>query len=346
MLKRTLFFSNPYHLSVKMGQLEITDKKTGEIKTAPIEDLGFVVFDNQEITFTQSVMTELAANNTAVIICNNKHLPASMMFHLDTNQIQNELFRAQVSASEPLKKQLWQQTVKQKIRNQAAVLDLTSARLTLNLRSQPSVVSPAGEGLEERGARGEAGGGKRGDALRRIATQVKSGDSTNEEAQASRRYWKNLFGENFTRERDGMPPNPSLNYGYAILRAAVARALCGSGLLPTLGIFHHNKYNHYCLADDIMEPYRPYVDKMVWEQKEKHSDYHNLNKERKAELLSVLSCDVMLPSPSPLSLGRGGGGEAGVRHPLLVAVSQTTASLVKCFSGEEKKILYPDLQGF
>ncbi|MBI4944936.1 MAG: type II CRISPR-associated endonuclease Cas1 [Bacteroidetes bacterium] len=310
MLKRTLFFSNPYHLSVRMGQLEITDKKTGEIKTAPIEDLGFVVFDNQEITFTQSVMTELAANNTAVIICNNKHLPASMMFHLDTNHIQNELFRAQVSASEPLKKQLWQQTVKQKIRNQAAMLDLADDLNSVRVSNPDRVTIKAG------------------DALRRIATEVKSGDITNQEAQASRRYWSKLFGETFTREREGMPPNPSLNYGYAILRAAVARALCGSGLLPTLGIFHHNKYNHYCLADDIMEPYRPYVDKMVWEQKEKYPDYHNLDKERKAELLSVLSCDVIIN---------------GEKSPLLVAVSQTTASLVKCFSGEEKQVAYPIL---
>jgi len=301
MLKRTLFFSNPYHLSIRLGQLEITDKKTGEIKTAPIEDLGFVVFDNREITFTQSVLSELASNNTAVIICNEKHHPTSMMFHLDTNQVQNEKFRAQVAASEPLKKQLWQQTVKQKIRNQAAVLDLTGFK---NLS------------------------GLNGDALRRIATQVKSGDSTNEEAQAARRYWSNLFGAGFIREREGMPPNPSLNYGYAILRAAVARALCGSGLLPTLGIFHHNKYNHYCLADDIMEPYRPYVDKVVWEQKEQNSEYHHLTKERKAELLSVLSCDVRINDE---------------KSPLLVAISQTTASLARCFEGEEKKIIYPEL---
>jgi CRISPR-associated protein Cas1 len=295
MLKRTLFFSNPYHLSVKNSQLEITDKKTGEIKTTPIEDLGFVVLDNKEITFTQSVMNELASNNTAVIICNDKHLPASMLFHLDTNQIQNELFRTQVEASEPLKKQLWQQTVKAKIRNQAALLKHI---------------------------------GKDDEALLQIASNVKSGDTTNEEARASRRYWSKLFGENFIRDRNGMPPNPSLNYGYAILRAAVARALCGSGLLPTLGIHHHNKYNHYCLADDIMEPYRPFVDKIVWEQKEKYPDYHNLTKERKAELLSVLSHDVIMN---------------GEKSPLMVALNQTTASLVKCFSGEEKQITYPKL---
>lgn len=295
MLKRTLFFSNPYHLSMKLGQLEIADKKTGEIKTVPVEDLGFVVLDNREITFTQSVMADLAANNTAVVICNDKHLPASMMFHLDTNHVQNEIFRAQVDASGPLKKQLWQQTVKHKIRNQAAVLKHT---------------------------------GKDDEALLRIATQVKSGDTTNEEAQASRRYWSNLFGQNFKREREGMPPNPSLNYGYAILRAAVARALCGSGLLPTLGIFHRNKYNHYCLADDIMEPYRPYVDKMVWEQKNKHADYHNITTERKAELLALLSSDVIINDE---------------KSPLMVALSSTTASLARCFHGEESKIVYPQL---
>jgi CRISP-associated protein Cas1 len=293
MPNRTLFFSNPYHLSVKLGQLEIANKDTGEVKTAPIEDLGFVVLDNREITFTQSVLSELAANNTAVIICDNKHLPVSMMFHLDTNQVQNEKFRAQVSASEPLKKQMWQQTVKAKIKNQAAMLKHA---------------------------------GKSDEALLFIASQVKSGDTTNEEAQASRRYWGQLFGANFVREREGMPPNPSLNYGYTILRAAVARALCGSGLLPTLGIFHHNKYNHYCLADDIMEPYRPYVDKAVWEQKETIHEYHNITKERKIELLRVLDSDVVIN---------------GEKSPMLVAISQTTASVAKCFEGEEKQISYP-----
>lgn len=326
MLKRTLFFSNPYHLSIKLSQLEITDKKTGEVKTAPIEDLGFVVLDNREITFTQSVLSELAANNTAVVICNEKHLPASMMFHLDTNQVQNEKFRAQVSASEPLKKQLWQQTVKAKIRNQAALLDYT-VPLSGGVSEERGSI-PRQRGTLSPSGRGTKGEGKPGDALRYIASQVKSGDTTNEEAQASRRYWSKLFGENFIREREGMPPNPSLNYGYAILRAAVARALCGSGLLPTLGIFHHNKYNHYCLADDIMEPYRPFVDKMVWEQKEKYSDYHNLTTERKAELLGVLSCDVLLKEE---------------KSPLMIAISQTTASLAKCFEGEEQKILYPAL---
>ncbi len=294
MPNRILIFSNPYHLSVRLGQLEITDKKSGEVRTAPIEDLGFVVLEHREITFTQSVLSELAGNNTAVIICNEKHLPVSMLFHLDTNQVQNEKFRAQVNASEPLKKQMWQQTVKQKIKNQAAMLKYA---------------------------------GKSDEALLFIASQVKSGDTSNEEAQASRRYWGQLFGPDFVRDRDGMPPNPSLNYGYTILRAAVARALCGSGLLPTLGIFHHNKYNHYCLADDIMEPYRPFVDKAVWEQRKNIPDYHNITKERKAELLRVLESDVIMN---------------GEKSPMLVAISQTTASVAQCFEGERKQIKYPD----
>lgn len=296
MLKRTLFFSNPAHLSTKYNQLVITDKGNGEIKQAPIEDLGFVVLDNQQITFTQSVMQELAANNTAVVICDKKHMPATMMFHLDTSQVQNQRFRHQVSASEPLKKQLWQQTVKEKIKNQAALLKHI---------------------------------GKNDSALTYIATKVKSGDPSNEEAKAARHYWKYLFGESFRRDRYGAPPNPSLNYGYAILRAGVARALVGSGLLPTLGINHHNKYNAFCLADDIMEPYRPFVDKAVLEIRETIPAWHSMSKEVKAKLLEVLTCDIVI---------------GGNKSPLMVGLSETTASLVKCFEGTEKRIKYPRLK--
>ncbi len=298
MLKRTLLFSNPYHISTKLKQLVIADKNTGEIKQAVIEDLGFVVFDHREITFTQSVMQLLAENNVAVIFCDERHHPGSMLFHLDTNQVQNERFRAQVAASEPLKKQLWQQTVKAKIRNQAAML------------------KHIGQEYED---------------LIYLSKQVKSGDIDNAEAQASRRYWPKLFGSNFLRDRFGMPPNPSLNYGYSILRAATARALCGSGLLPTLGIHHHNKYNAYCLADDIMEPYRPFVDLLVFEQKTANDDYHNITTERKAEFLKLLASDVIIPS-----------GQNNT-SPLMVALSQSTASLAKCFEGEDEKIKYPEL---
>jgi len=295
MLKRTLFFSNPYHLSTKNEQLIVSDKESGEIKQVSIEDTGFVVFDHPNITFTQSVMQKMAENNTAVVFCNQKHHPSSLLLHLDTNSVQTELFRHQVDASEPLKKNLWKQTIESKIKNQAALLNKS--------------------GVENK-------------LMDTLADRVKSGDTSNVEAHASRIYWQNIFGlKSFKRERFGMPPNPSLNYGYAILRAGVARSLAGSGLLPTLGIHHHNKYNAYCLADDIMEPYRPFVDEIV-KQQMKETDYHVLTTERKAELIGLLSCDVHFEK---------------VNRPLMVGLSITTASLAKCFAGEQKKILYPQL---
>lgn len=271
----------------------IIDKDTGEEKKRAIEDLGFVILDNPQITFTQSAIQDLAANNTAVVFCNEKHLPSSLLFHLDTNQIQNEHFRSQIKASQPLKKFLWQQTVKAKIKNQASLLDF----------------------IEEDG-----------EALRYLSRQVKSGDSDNQEAQAARYYWGNLFDLDFRRQRFGLPPNSHLNYGYAILRAAVARALSGSGLLPTLGIHHHNKYNAYCLADDIMEPYRPYVDQHVWELWEAGLVEDELNTKVKASLLNVLTCDI--------SIGKK-------KRPLMNGISETTASLARCFRGEVKSISFP-----
>lgn len=295
MLKKTLFFNNACHLNTRYHQLVITNKKTGEQNQRPIEDLGFVVLNNPQITFTQSVIQQLAANNAAVVFCDKKHHPTSMLFHLDSHQTQTEHFRAQVEASEPLKKQLWKQTVKSKIRNQASMLDF----------------------IEEEG-----------DALRYMARQVKSGDTTNQEARASRLYWPLLFGENFTRKRYGVPPNNMLNYGYAVLRAAVARALTGSGLLPTLGIHHRNKYNAYCLADDIMEPYRPYVDQLVWELTESGFVEEDLSTKLKSELLNILSCDIIISNK---------------KRPLMVGLSETTASLVRCFKGEGRKIKYPVL---
>lgn len=295
MLKRTLFFGNPYHLSTELMQLMVANKETGEQQTVPIEDVGFAVFEHPHITFTQSVMQLMAANNTAVVFCDEKHHPCSMLLHLDTNQVQTELFRHQVNASEPLKKQLWQQTVKAKIRNQAAMLEKA---------------------------------GQSPDALLHLAKQVKTGDHTNEEAQASRRYWPQLFGTDFKRERYGEAPNPALNYGYAILRAAIARGLAGSGLHPTLGIHHRNKYNSYCLADDIMEPYRPYVDLTVHRMKEAGKECGVLGKEEKAELLNLLSIDTIIGNK---------------KRPLMVGVSETTASLARVFRGEEKQVKYPVL---
>ncbi len=296
MLKRTLFFGNPYHLSVKDKQLKAIDKSAGEEKTIPIEDIGFIVFEHPQITFTQFVIQLLAENNTAVIFCDARHHPSSMLLHLDVHNLQGEQFRYQVQATEPLKKQLWQHTITAKINNQARLRELLN---------------------------------RDGEALRYMATQVKSGDTTGMEAKAARKYWQRLFPINFTRDRYGVPPNPALNYGYAILRAAVARALAGSGLLATLGIHHHNRYNAFALADDIMEPYRPYVDLLVADMLDEGMDVETLGTPEKAWLLDLLSMDVQL--------GKN-------KRPLMIALSYTTASLVRCFSGETKKITYPTLK--
>lgn len=295
MLKKILSFSNPFHLGTKLDQLIITNKETGELISRPIEDLSIVILDNQQITFTQHVLQLLAENNVSVVICDTKHHPSSLLMHLDTHHIQAERFRHQIGASEPLRKQLWQQTVKAKIRNQAKVLELA---------------------------------GEKNITLLNLANKVTSGDISNIEGQAARIYWKQLFGKNFFRQREGPPPNPSLNYGYSIVRAAIARALVGSGLLPTLGIHHHNKYNSFALADDIMEPYRPFVDLLIYRQIRSIPDYHNITKERKAEFLQLLSSDCLFRSN---------------RSPIMVAMEYSSASLAKCFEGDIKKIDYPEI---
>jgi CRISP-associated protein Cas1 len=294
MPKLTLFFSNPFHLSTKLEQLVIFNKETEDEVTRPIADIAYLVLDNPQITFTNALMQVLAKHNVAVIICDDKHHPTSMLLHLDTHHIQAQRFGVQVAASEPLKKQLWQQTVKAKIRNQARVLELA---------------------------------GKSGLSLYHLATKVNSGDTTNCEAQAARTYFRELFGQSFSRFREGPPPNPSLNYSYSIIRAAVARALAGSGLLVTIGIHHHNKYNNFALADDIMEPFRPFTDWLVYQQIQTIADYHNITKERKADFLQLLQSDCLYKEE---------------RSPLMVAIEYVTANLAKCFEGTAKKLEYPE----
>lgn len=308
MIKRTLCFTNPAYLSLKNSQLVIklpeveTNSSLPEsfraetIKTIPIEDIGVVVLDNKRITITQGVLEALLENNCAVITCNESHLPVGMHLPLVGNTTQTERMRFQIEASLPLKKQLWQQTISAKIQNQALVLRQM-------------------RGTEVRN-------------MLKWASEVKSGDSENLEARAAVYYWQNAFPmiENFTRSREGVSPNNFLNYGYAILRAIVARALVSSGLLTTLGIHHRNKYNAYCLADDIMEPYRPYVDRLVMQLYDKYPNCEELTKELKAELLQIPVLDVVI---------------SGKKSPLMIAVSTTTSSLQKCYSGELRKIVYP-----
>ncbi len=309
MLKRTLFFSNPYYLSLKDGQLVVQPKDEAAeasfskvenfgkgIKpiTVPVEDIGFVVLDHPQISFSMKLIEFLNAHNVAVVFCDSKHMPSSMLLNLESHSLQSELFRAQIDASEPLKKGLWKQTIEAKIRNQAAMLEKQ---------------------------------GHKGHELRAYAKSVKSGDIENREGLAARIYWGRLIGNGFYRDRYGDPPNHLLNYGYILLRSAVARALSGSGLLPTLGIHHHNKYNAFCLADDIMEPYRPYVDQLALTVYGDYPDELFLTKDIKAALLKLMTTDVIINDS---------------KRPLMVALSQTTASLSRCFTGEGRKIVYPE----
>lgn len=289
MVKRSLFFANRAHLALRNRQLVIQTRE-GE-STRPIEDLGYVVLEHPEITMTQFAAEALLENNTAVIFCGRDHLPKGMLLPLTGHQTQNQRFRHQVQASLALHKNLWMQTVKQKIRNQAKLLELTGSRVDLLT----------------------------------MAGLVRSGDPDNREGQAARRYFPALFGTDFRRERGGIPPNVRLNYGYAVLRAAVARALTGSGLLPTLGIHHHNKYNAYCLADDVMEPYRPFVDREVWALGQEEGPSNELSSAVKQRLVQITQVDCAI---------------GGKRRPLMLALQESAASLAQCFLGEKRKISY------
>ena len=297
MIKRTLYFGNPAYLRTKNEQLLIELPDCGEKKSAVIEDIGVLILDNQQITISQAVIAKLLENNVALIICDDIRHPIGLMLNLDGHTLQSQRFQHQINASIPLKKQLWQQVVVAKITNQANLLEyyrLSNSR------------------------------------LRTLLKNVKSGDSENCEAQAANYYWKNIFPifPNFKRFREGEPPNNLLNYGYAILRAIVARSLVGSGLLPTLGIFHRNQYNAYCLADDIMEPYRPYVDQVIYDIVRGNGKFLELTPSMKQKLLSIPAMDVII---------------SGEKSPLMKAVQRTTASLARCFEGKTKKILFPVL---
>lgn len=297
MIKKTLYFGNPKYLSVSLQQLKINDPNDATTTSIPIEDIGIIVFDHPQITYTQSVICQLIENNAVLIWCGYNHLPISYTLPLAHNDIYSEKVKFQINASEPLKKQLWKQTVSQKLKNQIAVLDYF---------------------------------GYSTHKIERMIPKISSGDVENFEGQAAVIYWNQLFEDyNTRRGRKEAYPNAFFNYGYAILRAVIARSLVGSGCLPVLGIHHTNKYNSYCLADDIMEPYRPIVDKMVLEYLITENPQHeNLSTKDKAFLLQIPVIDILIDGKS---------------SPLMLAAQRTTASLDKCYQGILNKIKYPTL---
>ena len=312
MIKRTIRVSTPSYLSLRNGQmvvkaaeLESCDAvdekfKQGFERTVPIEDLGFLMVENRRVTMTVGLMAALSEANCAVAVCNDAMMPTALMLPISGHTSFTERMRNQIEASVPLKKQMWQQTIRAKILNQSVVLDHATADSH--------------------------------QCMREWAADVRSGDSDNLEGRAAAYYWKNMFypgrEEFFRRDPDGEWPNAMLNYGYAVVRALVARALVGSGLSPTVGIFHRNKYNAYCLADDIMEPYRPVVDLLALRLMRSNPEQRELTKDLRRELLQLPQADVRID---------------GHLSPLMNAVTTTSASVSACFSGEAKRIIYPEI---
>ncbi len=300
MIKRTLYFTNPAKLSTINEQLVV---ETGnyndgrkEVRQVPIEDIGIVILEHPQIVLTHVLIDKLLNNNVVVITCNDKHIPSGIMLPFEGNTLLQDRYKDQIESSEPLKKNLWQQTVQAKIRNQAAVLEKNNIEAT---------------------------------KMKVWANDVLSGDSNNYEGVAAAYYFDKIFIHfitKFKRSREGEAPNNLLNYGYAIVRAVVSRSIVGSGLLPALGIHHRNKYNAYCLADDIMEPYRPYVDDMVIELIKLESDISTLTPALKQKLLTLPTVDVVINNE---------------RSPLMIATQTTTSSLVKCYAGEQRKLVFP-----
>jgi len=290
-MKRTVVFSSACRVSLKNCQLLVENHESGEVGRIPVEDIGVVIIENQQVGISIPALNAMSSNNCAVVFCDSKHMPCSMLMNLDTNSVQGENYRFQTEASAPLKKSLWKQIVQRKIQNQSRLL----AELGLD-----------------------------GEALKPLYMNVKSGDSDNREGLAAKLYWDELLGDDFVRTRFGGDPNPLLNYGYSILRAGMTRAIMGSGLFPAFGLFHRNRYNAFPLADDLMEPYRPFVDRIVYALCKE--DKKGLDSESKQRLLRVLFTDTEFKD---------------MVRPLEIALSVTSASLARCFTGEEKTLAYP-----
>jgi CRISPR-associated protein Cas1 len=296
MIKRIVEISQAKtYLSVRYGQLLL--KQNGELQSSiPCEDIGVLLVDHQGTSYTHCVFTELLRCGAAIVLCGNNHHPTGMLLPIESNSIQTERFRHQIKVKEPVKKRLWKQIIQAKIKHQASLA------------------------------------GKDSDIYKSLMTlrhHVRSGDPENIEAQASRKFWPAYLQDvTFHRNIDGPPPNNMLNYGYMVMRAAVARALCSAGLLPSLGIHHRNRYNAFCLADDLLEPFRGFVESKVRDIFQDNGPIDDLDQPTKAKLLEVLYEEVNI---------------GGFKGPLMVGLHRTAASLQRCFAGEQKNLDLPVL---
>ena len=292
MIKRVVDISQQSYLHVKNKQL-LVDRDGETIAQISIEDLGILILQHQAIVLTQSVVSQCQHNNVAILFCDSRHLPISITLPLwEGNSLHTKVLREQMAVSVPTRKRLWQKVVKYKISEQATTLQLAGAN-----------------------AKG----------LQRLQEKVKSGDPDNCEAQAAKQYWGLLMGKNFRRDPDAEGVNALLNYGYSIVRAMTARALVGAGLHPAIGLHHKNQYNSLCLADDVMEPFRPWVDWRVWQLLEQSGDI-SVNQNSKQCLLSLLSDSVVM----------------GDRQmPLMVAAHSLAAGLKRALTDSKQSLVYP-----
>jgi CRISP-associated protein Cas1 len=290
MIRKTVEFSTRgTRLSVAYRQLVI-ERPDMPKATLPIEDLGVVIVDDSRASYTQAVFIELLEAGATLMVTGKDHLPIGMMLPLDAHHVSTERHRAQIEASEPVRKRAWQALISAKIRQQAHILE--------HFTNDHAGLMP-------------------------MAKRVKSGDPDNLEAQAAQKYWPRLFGKEFRRDRGAEGINAALNYGYAVVRASAARAIVASGLIPSLGVFHKNRSNPFCLADDLFEPYRPYVDwrvkKMVLEAKDKPLDLND--RPTRAALLTVFNETISID---------------GRRWPLLIGLQQSASSLARVLTTVDK----------
>jgi len=292
MIKRIIEVSNPAHLHLRNYQMII--KKEGENDSSvPVEDIGILVLANPSITISQSLIASCQENNCTIVFCDQKHFPVSILLPIASNSTHSKVLNIQTSVKKPLKKRLWQKIIIAKTEAQARTLSF--------LKKDPSPLST-------------------------MKKRIKSGDTKNIESQAARIYWLKLFGKGFTRNYKESGINSLLNYGYSLVRASVARSLCGTGLHPALGIHHHNQYNPMCLADDLMEPLRPLVDRKVYELNE--TGISELDKKTKLSLLSILSENVLLET---------------TKFPMIVANQHMAVSLKKAFLEGPSALRIPEL---
>jgi CRISPR-associated protein Cas1 len=292
MIKRILEVSSPAYLHVKDLQLVIESLEDRErVLSVPMEDLGILILDNSGIRCSHNVFSLATKHNVAVVCCDEKHLPAGMFLNFSAHSLHAKILRQQIDLSEPRRKRVWQSIIRQKIEAQAQCLKLCR---------------------------------ENDDNLAELSNRVRSGDPDNVEAQAARRYWPLLFSKNFKRDPDANGINSMLNYGYSVVRTSVCRALVGSGLSPALGIHHQNQYNAYALADDIMEPLRPLIDKKVYELSVKNS-VSELNKQTKQHLLTLVTENFQVN---------------GLQFPFFIALTHYTGSLAQYMAGEREELEY------